>query len=95
MAAYSPAVIGGRSRLAPGKAESRPARHFRTALGQVVNFFYTLQGEAAGAQAFSSFIGIFRITLIQVIQGPPMGFTRGREWPRIGAILTWVCRRGP
>ena len=42
-------------RGAPGKAESRPARHFRTALGQVVNFFYTLQGEAAGAQAFSSF----------------------------------------
>ena len=38
-----------------GKAESRPARHFRTALGQIVNFFYTLQGEAAGAQAFSNF----------------------------------------
>ena len=37
-----------------GKAESRPARHFRTALGQIVNFFYTLQGEAAGAQAFSN-----------------------------------------
>lgn len=40
---------------APGKAESSPAKHFRSALGQVVNFFYTLQGEAAGAQAFSSF----------------------------------------
>lgn len=38
-----------------GKAVSMPARHFRSALGQVVNFFYTLQGEAAGAQAFSSF----------------------------------------
>ncbi len=38
-----------------GKAVSRPARHFRSALGQVVNFFYTLQGEAAGAQAFASF----------------------------------------
>lgn len=38
-----------------GKAEARPARHLRTALGQIVNFFYTLQGEAAGAQAFSSF----------------------------------------
>ena len=38
-----------------GKVESRPAKHFRTALGQVVNFFYTLQGEAAGAQAFSNF----------------------------------------
>jgi len=38
-----------------GKIESKPAKHFRTALGQVVNFFYTLQGEAAGAQAFSNF----------------------------------------
>ncbi|HQA91065.1 MAG TPA: ribonucleoside triphosphate reductase, partial [Sedimentisphaerales bacterium] len=37
-----------------GKTESSPARHFRTALGQIVNFFYTLQGEAAGAQAFSN-----------------------------------------
>jgi len=39
----------------PGKIESKPARHFRTVLGQVVNFFYTLQGESAGAQAFSNF----------------------------------------
>ena len=39
---------------ASGKAESRPAKHFRSALGQIVNFFYTLQGEAAGAQAFSN-----------------------------------------
>ncbi|MGE5790497.1 MAG: ribonucleoside triphosphate reductase [Syntrophaceae bacterium] len=38
-----------------GKVESRPAKHLRSALGQVVNFFYTLQGEAAGAQAFSNF----------------------------------------
>ncbi len=38
-----------------GKVESAPARHFRTALGQVVNFMYTMQGEAAGAQAFSNF----------------------------------------
>ncbi len=37
-----------------GKVESKPAKHFRTALGQIVNFFYTLQGEAAGAQAFSN-----------------------------------------
>ncbi len=38
-----------------GKVESKPARHLRSALGQIVNFFYTLQGEAAGAQAFSNF----------------------------------------
>lgn len=39
----------------PGKIESKPAKHFRTLLGQIVNFFYTMQGEAAGAQAFSNF----------------------------------------
>lgn len=38
-----------------GKVQSKPAKHLRTALGQTVNFFYTLQGESAGAQAFSNF----------------------------------------
>lgn len=38
-----------------GKVSSKPARHFRTALGQMVNFLYTMQGESAGAQAFSNF----------------------------------------
>jgi len=38
-----------------GKISSRPSKHFRVALGQIVNFFFTLQGEAAGAEAFSSF----------------------------------------
>ncbi len=38
-----------------GKVESTPPKHLRSALGQIVNFFYTLQGEAAGAQAFSNF----------------------------------------
>lgn len=38
-----------------GKIESKPAKHFRTALGQIINFFYTLQGEVAGAEAFSNF----------------------------------------
>ncbi len=40
---------------APGKIESRPPKHFRTALGQLVNFFFTLQGETAGANAVSNF----------------------------------------
>lgn len=40
-------------RGARGKVESRPPKHFRVALLQAVNFLYTLQGEAAGAQAFS------------------------------------------
>jgi len=39
----------------PGKLETKPASHLKTALGQTVNFFYTLQGESAGAQAFSNF----------------------------------------
>jgi len=37
------------------KLESKPAKHLRTALGQLVNFFYTVQGESAGAQAVSNF----------------------------------------
>jgi len=39
----------------PGKIESKPAKHFGTALMQIVNYLYTLQGEAAGAQALSNF----------------------------------------
>lgn len=39
----------------PGKISSAPPKHFRAALGQVVNFIYTLQGEANGAQAFANF----------------------------------------
>ncbi|HCE45465.1 MAG TPA: ribonucleoside triphosphate reductase [Lentisphaeria bacterium] len=38
-----------------GRASAGPARHFDTALGQIVNFMCTLQTEWAGAQAFSSF----------------------------------------
>ena len=38
-----------------GKVESKPAKHLRTILGQAVNFLYTLQGETAGAVAFSNF----------------------------------------
>jgi anaerobic ribonucleoside-triphosphate reductase len=39
----------------PGKVSCRPAKHFDAILGQIVNFVYTLQGEVAGAQAFSNF----------------------------------------
>ncbi len=38
-----------------GKIQCSPAKHFRVALGQIVNFLYTMQGESAGAQAFSNF----------------------------------------
>jgi ribonucleoside-triphosphate reductase len=39
----------------PHKVESSPAKHFRVALGQMINFIGTLQNEWAGAQAYSSF----------------------------------------
>ncbi|MFH0779485.1 MAG: anaerobic ribonucleoside-triphosphate reductase [Parcubacteria group bacterium] len=38
-----------------GKVESKAPKHMVTAMSQLFNFFYTLQGEAAGAQAISSF----------------------------------------
>ncbi len=37
------------------KVSSRPPKHFSTALMQIVNFLYTVQGEVAGAIAFSNF----------------------------------------
>ena len=39
----------------PGKLNSKPPKHLRTALGQLTNLIYTLQGETAGAQAVSNF----------------------------------------
>ncbi len=39
----------------PTKIESSAPKHLQTALGQLVNFFYTLQGESAGAVAVSNF----------------------------------------
>ncbi len=39
----------------PGKVESKPPRHLRSFLGQIVNSTFTTQGESAGAQAWSSF----------------------------------------
>lgn len=38
-----------------GKIECKPPRHLRTALGQLVNVLFTLQGETAGANAVSNF----------------------------------------
>ena len=38
-----------------GKISSSPAKHLRAFLGQLVNATFTLQGETAGAQAWSSF----------------------------------------
>ncbi len=38
----------------PGKIASKPAKHFDTALMQMVNFLGTIQNEWAGAQAFNA-----------------------------------------
>ncbi|HHW02637.1 MAG TPA: ribonucleoside triphosphate reductase [Thermoanaerobacterales bacterium] len=58
-----------------GKVASRPPKHFRTALGQIVNFFYTLQGEAAGAQALSN----FDTYLAPFIHYDRLGYTEVRQ----------------
>jgi len=42
-------------RGAPQKVTSSPPKHFRTALGQLINFCFTIQGEASGAQAVANF----------------------------------------
>ncbi|MDO5111063.1 MAG: ribonucleoside triphosphate reductase [Clostridia bacterium] len=47
-------LIGGFGGV-PGKVESKPAKHLRSFLGQIVNSTFTTQGETAGAQAWSSF----------------------------------------
>jgi len=39
----------------PNKVACSAPKHFSSALGQIVNFVFTLQGESAGAQAFSNF----------------------------------------
>ncbi len=39
----------------PNKVACSAPKHFSSALGQIVNFIFTLQGESAGAQAFSNF----------------------------------------
>lgn len=38
-----------------GKVSSKPPKHLRSFLGQIVNATFTTQGETAGAQAWSSF----------------------------------------
>ena len=48
------AILNEGFRGVTGKVESKPPKHFQSFLGQIVNFLYTLQGEAAGAQAISS-----------------------------------------
>lgn len=60
----------------PGAIAAGPAKHFSSAIGQIVNFLGTLQNEWAGAQAFSSFdtymapfVRLDNLTYEQVLQG--------------------------
>jgi anaerobic ribonucleoside-triphosphate reductase len=60
----------------PGHTESAPPKHFRSALGQIYNFLYTCQNEAAGAQAFSSldtllapYVAEDKLSFKEILQG--------------------------
>lgn len=88
-----------------GKVESAPPRHFRTALGQMVNFLGTLQNEWAGAQAFSSFdtylapyVRLDQLTYKEVYQGLQEFIYNlnvpsrwGSQPPFTNLTFDWVC----
>lgn len=89
----------------PGKVESAPPKHFRTALGQMVNFLGTLQNEWAGAQAFSSFdtylapyVRADKLTYAEVKQGIQEFIYNlnvpsrwGTQTPFTNITFDWVC----
>jgi ribonucleoside-triphosphate reductase len=88
-----------------GKAESRPPKHFSSALGQIVNFLGTLQNEWAGAQAFSSFdtylapfVKMDDLSYEQVKQGIQeliynlnIPSRWGNQTPFTNLTFDWVC----
>ncbi len=87
------------------KVESAPPRHFRTALGQMVNFLGTLQNEWAGAQAFSSvdtylaaYVRADRLSPEEVEQGLQefvfnlnVPSRWGTQTPFTNLTFDWVC----
>ncbi|MDR1982667.1 MAG: ribonucleoside triphosphate reductase [Holosporaceae bacterium] len=88
-----------------GKAESRPPKHFSSALGQIVNFLGTLQNEWAGAQAFSSFdtylapfVKVDKLSYDQVKQGIQeliynlnVPSRWGNQTPFTNLTFDWIC----
>ncbi|MDR2107238.1 MAG: ribonucleoside triphosphate reductase [Holosporaceae bacterium] len=88
-----------------GRAESRPPKHYSSALGQIVNFLGTLQNEWAGAQAFSSFdtylapfVKIDRLSFKEVKQGIQeliynlnVPSRWGSQAPFTNLTFDWVC----
>jgi anaerobic ribonucleoside-triphosphate reductase len=89
----------------PGKVEASPAKHFSSAVGQIVNFLGTLQNEWAGAQAFSSFdtymapfIRLENLTYKEVRQGIQeliynlnVPSRWGTQTPFTNLTFDWVC----
>jgi ribonucleoside-triphosphate reductase len=89
----------------PGKVEASPAKHFSSAIGQIVNFLGTLQNEWAGAQAFSSFdtymapfIRLEGLTYKQVRQGIQeliynlnVPSRWGTQTPFTNLTFDWTC----
>lgn len=89
----------------PDKVEAKPPKHFSSAIGQIVNFFGTMQNEWAGAQAFSSFdtymapfVRIDSLTYEQVLQGIQeliynlnVPSRWGTQTPFTNLTFDWVC----
>jgi len=87
------------------KVESSPPKHFRTALGQMVNFLGTLQNEWAGAQAFSSvdtylaaYVRHDRLSAEEIEQGLQefvfnlnVPSRWGTQTPFTNLTFDWVC----
>ena len=88
-----------------GKVEASPAKHFSSAIGQIVNFLGTLQNEWAGAQAFSSFdtymapfIRLEGLNYTQVRQGVQeliynlnVPSRWGTQTPFTNLTFDWIC----
>jgi anaerobic ribonucleoside-triphosphate reductase len=89
----------------PGKIESRPPKHFSSAIGQIVNFLGTMQNEWAGAQAFSSFdtymapfVRLDKLSYEEVRQGIQeliynlnVPSRWGTQTPFTNLTFDWVC----
>ena len=89
----------------PGAIAAGPAKHFSSAVGQIVNFLGTLQNEWAGAQAFSSFdtymapfVRLDSMTYDQVLQGMQelifnlnVPSRWGTQTPFTNLTFDWTC----
>ena len=71
-----------------GPIESRPPRHFSSAVGQIVNFLGTLQNEWAGAQAFSS----FDTYMAPFVRTDGLGYDEVRQLGAGARTTTSTCR---